>query len=74
MKLNEIFIKDGYTFCAIVADPWGGGVYHAIIYREKRQDFVFCFNYNTETGTWGQGHYVLTYEDALDCMVKCLNR
>lgn len=74
MKPNEIYVKNGYTLCAIVSNPWGGGYYHAIIRREKTDDFVFCAYYNTETGGWGQGDYVLTYEDALDCMVKYLNR
>ena len=74
MKPNEIVLKDGNTLCAIVSDRWGGGCYHAIIYKEKRNEFVFCSYYDIKTGEWLQGYYVLTYEDALNCMINYLKK
>ncbi len=54
-------VKDGYTMLALVTD---GDIYHAIIKREKMGDFVYCFAYDVNDGSWGQGHYCKYYADA----------
>ena len=73
MTMNEVFggavVKEGYTMCLLMNE---GVSYHAIIHRNKTQDFVFCSNYDIYDGTWGQGHYCATYTGALECLVKYL--
>lgn len=56
-KLN-IVVKENYRLVTLFKDSYG--TYHAIIYREKPQDYVFCWHYDITDGTWGQGHYVET--------------
>ena len=67
---NEIFsvtIKEGYTMFALVSD---GDLWHAIIRRDKMQDWVFCYAYDIESGTWGQGHYCKIYAEAAAELAK----
>lgn len=71
---TDIYAKVGYSLCAIVSDPWGGGLYHAIFYRETSEDFVCCIDYNTETGECKHEIVCADYNDALDCLVRRLNR
>ncbi len=74
MKLSDVFVKDGYSLMAIAKDEFDDrdDVFHAIIYREKTKDYVFCHYYNIKDGTWGQGDYFLIYTNALACMCEYL--
>lgn len=52
--MNELFtgvvVKDGYTMLALIAD---GDTFHAIIRRNKMDDYVFCYAYDVKDGLWG---------------------
>lgn len=70
MELNNIFnvvVKDGYTMLALVS---ADGIFHAVIFRERTGDFVYCWNYDIEDGTWGQGHYFTYYASAIKEMAS----
>lgn len=73
MRYNEVFggavVKEGYTMVMLMNE---GISWHAIIYRNKVDDFVFCSNYDIKDGTWGQGHYCQTYTGALSAMAEYL--
>ena len=73
MRFNDVFagakVKDGYTMVMLMQE---GLSWHAIIHREKADDFVFCSNYDIKDGTWGQGHYCSTYVGALKAMKEYL--
>lgn len=73
MTFNEVFggavVKDGYSMVMLMNE---GISWHAIIYRKKTDDFVFCSNYDIKDGTWGQGHYCMTYVGALTAMKEYL--
>ncbi len=66
----NIVVKENYKLCALIQDRYGA--YHAIIYRKRTEDYVFCWNYNVTNGTWGQGHYVTTFESAVAVMKEVL--
>lgn len=66
---TEIYAKAEYSLCSIVSDPRGGGLYHAIFYRETSEDFVCCICYNTDTGEYEHEIVCADYNDALDCLV-----
>lgn len=69
--MNELFtgvvVKDGYTMLALIAD---GDTFHAIIRRNKMDDYVFCYAYDVKDGSWGQGHYCDTYAQAVKELAK----
>lgn len=73
MTYNEVFagavVKEGYTMLALVVE---GGYFHAIIRRNRVDDYVFCYCYDVKDGTWGQGHYCATYADAMDEMKRAI--
>ena len=66
-KLNVV-VKDNYTLQVLIRDDYG--VYHAIIYREHADDYVFCYHYDIVDGTWGQGHYCSSYRGAMEQMLR----
>ena len=55
----NVVVKENYTLRTLIRDSYG--TYHAIIYRERTDDYVFCWNYDIGDGTWGQGHYCSTF-------------
>lgn len=69
--MNKLFtgvvVKDGYTMLALIAD---GDAFHAIIHRNKMDDYVFCYAYDITDGSWGQGHYCDTYAQAAKELAK----
>lgn len=71
--MNKLFggvvVKDGYTMLALVND---GDLFHAIIKRERMQDFVFCYCYDVTDGTWGNGVYCQTYAQAAERLAQHL--
>ena len=75
MKFNELFggvvVKEGYTMLALVTE---GFLFHAIIRRNKTDDYVMCYGYDVKDGTWAQGHYCTTYAGAVDELVKVLQQ
>lgn len=62
--MEDVFVKENYVLMGIVLTK--SGIYHAIIYRDRTQDYVVCCNYNIKDGTWGAGTYVVTYEAAIE--------
>ena len=58
----NVVVKENYTLRVLIKDSYG--TYHAIIYRERTDDYVFCWNYDITDGTWGQGHYCATFFQA----------
>ena len=73
MTFNQVFggakVKEGYTMLMLMNE---GATWHAIIYRSRTDDYVFCYNYDIKDGTWGQGHYCSTYVGALMEMTQYL--
>ena len=74
MTFNEVFggavVKEGYTMLALVQE---GFWWHAIIRRDRVDDYVFCSCYDIKDGTWGQGHYCETYAGAVAELCRYLN-
>jgi len=62
MDTVNVVVKENYTLRVLIKDSYG--TYHAIIYRERTDDYVFCWNYDITDGTWGQGHYCSTFFQA----------
>lgn len=60
-KINVV-VKENYILRTLIKDSYG--TYHAIIYRDRPQDYVFCWHYDITDGTWGQGHYCSTFFQA----------
>ena len=54
--------KDGYTVVNITKDTDNRNI--AIIYRQNVNDFVVAARYDPTDGTWGQGIYLSTLDDA----------
>lgn len=61
-KMFNADVKEGYTMLALVSD---GSIYHAIIDRHTEVDrWVYCFAYDVEDGSWGNGVYCNSYSSA----------
>lgn len=59
----KVEVKEGYRLIALVPQD---GIYHAIIDRQGSCDrYVYCWSYDINDGTWGQGYYFGDYRNAL---------
>lgn len=63
--MKNVAVRDEYTLMALFERY---GTYHAVIRRDNVNvdKWVYCFAYDINDGTWGQGHYYGRYKDALD--------
>lgn len=68
MSKVNVVVKENYDLRTLIKDEHG--VYHAIVYREKTEDYVFCYHYDITDGTWGQGHYCSSFNGAMEQMLK----
>lgn len=68
----DVVVKEGYTLRVLIKDNYG--TYHAIIYRQRTKDYVFCYHYDIADGTWGQGHYCSTYFIAMGELLKAVGK
>lgn len=60
---GNVIVKEGYTLMGLVNT---GGMYHAIIRRDRVNDYVYAWGYDVTDGTWGQGHYCQTLTGAIE--------
>lgn len=68
MSRLNVVVKENYTLRSLTSDNYG--TYHAIIYRERTQDYVFCYHYDITDGTWGQGYYCSSFNGAMEQMLR----
>lgn len=64
----DVVVKENYTLRVLIKDSYG--TYHAIIYRERTDDYVFCYHYDITDGTWGQGHYCSSFRGAMEQLLR----
>ena len=64
----NVVVKENYTLRTLIRDNYG--TYHAIIYRERTDDYVFCQRYDIADGTWGQGYYCSTFNGAMEQLLE----
>ncbi len=67
MKVEKVTLKPHHHLKVLVKSfPYA----HAILYKEYDKEYVYCFDYNVETGSWGHGVYTNSFEDAWKELVK----
>lgn len=72
-NFNEVVVKEGYEMMMFMK-PKTGNYYLAIIHREAADDYVFATGYDVTDGSWGQGHYCVTYNGAINVMTEYLRK
>lgn len=70
MRRIDVVVKKNFTLLVLIKDSYG--TYHAVIRRERTQDYVFCWNYDSTDGTWGQGHYCTNYTGVMKALTESL--
>ena len=63
---HEIVVKDDYEIVGLIRDPRAyTNRYHAVIHRVSVDDYVYCYCYDITDGTWGQGYYFGSFDEAV---------
>lgn len=72
--MNELFnvkVQEGRELLGLLKH---GNRYYAIIHLIKKDEYVACYGYDINDGSWGQGDYCLTHEGAIKALANRLSR
>ena len=72
-NFDGIKVKEGNELMMFMK-PKYGNYYLAIVHRLTADDYVFATGYDVTDGSWGQGHYCVTYAGAVNAMTEYLRK